>query len=156
ASGAGALAEQIEVQYGPDDRAIKLAGTAKISFGRSPRLDAVLSAIQVDLDRALNLPEPARRLPVMALRAFAERFSRSLRLQIPARIGIGIDTVALAGAAVQAVRGDITADADGWVVETFEFRAPGLTQARLRGRLDVLPERATFRGPANLDSGDPK
>ena len=44
ASAAQALFEQLEYQYGPDDRALKLAGTAELRFGKTPRLDGVLSA----------------------------------------------------------------------------------------------------------------
>ena len=51
-----ALFEQLEYQYGPDERAIRLNGTAELRFGKNPRFEGVLSARQVDLDRALALP----------------------------------------------------------------------------------------------------
>src|SRR5262249_4675784 len=139
-----------------DDRPIKLFGTAEIRLGKSPRLDAVFSAVQIDLDRALDLPDPSRRLPLVALRTFAERLLGGLRMPIPARFGLGIETATLAGATVQAMRGDAKADADGWVLETFELRAPGQTQARLSGRLALASDGAAFTGPLTLESGDPK
>ena len=41
--GAG-LFEQVEIQYGPDERPIKLAATADLRLGKAPRLDGVISA----------------------------------------------------------------------------------------------------------------
>src|SRR5581483_9742209 len=60
--------EQIEYQYGPDDRAIKLRGDARLVFGRFPRIEGVLSSTQVDLDRVLALPEATRRRPAAAIK----------------------------------------------------------------------------------------
>ena len=65
ANAAAALFEQVEYQYGPDERALKLAGTAEAKFGARPRLDAVLSARQLDADKLLGecrRPETRRRV----------------------------------------------------------------------------------------------
>ena len=43
--------EQIELSYGAEERALKLAGTGDIRFGASPLLRASLSARQLDADR---------------------------------------------------------------------------------------------------------
>ena len=66
ASAASALFEQIEFQYGPEERALKLGGTAELKFGARPRLDGVLSGGQLDIDRLVALagaaaPRAARR-----------------------------------------------------------------------------------------------
>ncbi len=66
ADGAAALLEQVELQYGPDDRAVRFKGDAKLSFGAKPELVATLSAPQIDLDRILALPAPAGRVPLVA------------------------------------------------------------------------------------------
>src|SRR5262249_43951799 len=47
---AAAAFEQIEFQYGPDDRAIKLKGNANLSFGQQPQMTASLSSPQIDVD----------------------------------------------------------------------------------------------------------
>lgn len=153
---ANALFEQIEFQYGPDERAIKLTGVADVKFGRSPRLDGILSAREIDLDSAFDLPEPARRLPLAAIKAVAEAIGGAVRLPMPVQLGIGIENVTIAGAVVQAVRGDVRTDADGWDLETFEFRAPGLTQARLSGHVGFAAQGVTFKGPATIETGDPR
>jgi uncharacterized protein involved in outer membrane biogenesis len=157
ASPAQALFEQLEYQYGPDDRALKLAGTAELRFGKTPRLDGVLSARQADLDRALDLTDAARRLPFAALKQMIESFGVvAYRPAIPVRLGIGLDSVTLAGGTLQGLRGDLTMEADGWDIETLEFRAPGFTQVRLSGRLAVDPQGVTFKGPAKVEANDPK
>ena len=50
---AAALIEQLEVQYGPEERALKLTGTADLQLGSRPRFAGVLSARQIDIDRSL-------------------------------------------------------------------------------------------------------
>ncbi len=155
ATTATALLEQIEFQYGPDDRAIKLTGTAELKFGDKPRFDGVLSARQIDLDRALASPDATRRLPLAAIKVLSETFSGAWRPSIPARLGIGIDALTLGGATVQAVRGDLTTDGTAWNLDDFEFRAPGFTQVNLSGRLDVAAKPLGFTGPVSVDSSDP-
>jgi large subunit ribosomal protein L24 len=156
ASATQALFEQLEYQYGPDDRALKLAGTAELRFGKNPRLDGVLSARQADLDRTLDLPDAARRLPFAALKQVIESFGGAYRPAIPVRLGIGLDSVTLAGGTLQGLRGDLNMEADGWDIETLEFRAPGFAQVRLSGRLAVDPQGVTFKGPAKVEANDPR
>lgn len=153
---AGGLLDQMEVQYGTDERAIKLTGTAQVRFGKGARLDGVMSARQVDLDRAFVLPEGIRRVPLAVLRRAADSFGGVLAPSIPVRLGIGIDTVVLAGATLQTVRGDLSSDGQAWDLETFEFRAPGMTQVRTSGRMALVADGVTFTGPASVESNDPK
>jgi uncharacterized protein involved in outer membrane biogenesis len=156
ATTASALFEQIEVQYGPEERAIKLTGVADIRLGKNPRVSGILSAREVDLDRAFDLLEPARHLPVAAVRAMAETIAGAFKPPFPVQLGIGMDSVTLAGSAVQAVRGDFKLDAEGLDIETFEFRAPGATQVRVSGRLLLAGGQASFKGPATIEAADPR
>lgn len=150
-----ALIEQIDARYGPEERAVKLAGTADISFGAKPRLDAVLSARQIDLDRALAAADAAGRAPAAVLRGLGESFALWLP-PIPASIGVGIETVTLGGATLQTVRGDFSAAAGAWSVDSLEFRAPGGTQVKLSGRLDGGPAALQFSGPVAIESVNPQ
>ena len=156
ATPAQALFEQLEYQYGPDDRALKLAGTAEFRFGRNPRLDGVVSAHQADLDRTLDLPDAVRRTPFAALKQVIETLGDAYRPPMPVRLGIGIDNVTLAGGTLQNLRGDLKMEADGWDIETLEVRAPGSTQVRLSGRLAMGPQGVAFKGPARIEASDPK
>ena len=82
------MLEQIEFQYGPDERAIKLRGDAKLTFGSQPQVNGVLSSPQLDLDRMLALPEETRRRPLVAIKALAEYFSGAQRLPFPVKLGL--------------------------------------------------------------------
>ena len=65
---AAARLDQIEVNYGPEDRALRFTGNGDVSFGASPLLRASLSARQLDADRFAakdNAAEPVRVLPAM-------------------------------------------------------------------------------------------
>src|SRR5262249_47771175 len=60
--------DQLDVGYGPEERALRLAGTGDLSFGVSPLLRAQLTARQLDVDRFVardNAPEPARAPPAV-------------------------------------------------------------------------------------------
>jgi len=154
ANAAGALFEQIDLQYGPDERALNLSGAVEIKLGRKPRFEGVLSARQIDLDAALELPESERRLPLVAIKRLAEGFAGRFDPPIPGRLGIGIDALTLAGGQILAVRGDLKTDAAGWDLETLEFRAPGSAHVRVSGRIGFEPRGLSFSGPAALDAAD--
>lgn len=147
-----ALLEQLEFQYAPEERALKLSGTARIVFGPRPRFESVLSARQIDLDRAF--PDAARRTPGAAVRALSKYFASAMRPAIPVKIGLGIDSLIVGGAPLQSVRGDVQIDGDNWSLDSFEFRAPGLTQIRLSGRMKVTPDFTEFTGPVSVDASD--
>ena len=169
ATPASLLVEEIEFHYGPDDRAVKLTGTADVTLGAKPGITGVLSARQLDLDRALA--GEGDKLPAVAvLRTLAQAAGGALPL--PLRLGIGIDSVTLGGGTVLDVRGDLATGKDGWSLSGFEFRAPGSSRMRLAGRLTVpqaasgapadaisnatsnaTPD-ATFKGAVNVESAN--
>jgi large subunit ribosomal protein L24 len=156
ATSANALFEQLDVQYGPEGRAIKLSGVAQVKLGKNPLLSGVLSAREVDLDQAFDLPDRVRNSPAAAARVIAETIAGAVKAPFPLQLGIGIDSVTLAGSPIHAVRGDFKLDPSGLDIETFEFRAPGATQVRVSGRLSLEGAEATFKGPATIDAADPR
>ncbi len=156
ATAASALLEQIEFQYGSDEQGVKLTGTAEMKFGRRPQFEGLLSARQVDLDKAFGVTEAQKLAPAAALRQIAESVGGALRPSIPTKLGIGIDLATLGGATLQAVRGDVSSTADGWSLDRFEFRAPGPTQVRLSGRLTLDGSNVAFNGPGSLETSDLK
>jgi large subunit ribosomal protein L24 len=151
-----AVFEQLELQHGRDDSAIKLRGRAKLSFGHQPRLDAVLSAPQLDLDRALSLPQEIRTKPLAAIKELARFFSGLPSLPLPVTLRLSFEELTLAGGTIQRMRGEMKTEGESWHVETLDMRAPGFTQVRLSGLFDPKIEGATFKGTATIDSGDPR
>ena len=157
ADGGAAVLEQVEFQYGPEERAIRLKGDAKLTFSAKPELVATLSAPQIDLDRVLALPEAAGRRPLAAIKTLAESFVRAQRLPVAVRLGISVETVSLAGAMLQRVGGDLRSEGDSWNIENFALRAPGLTQVAFSGRLAAAASGGvTFDGATRIESADPR
>ncbi len=151
-----AVLEQIEFQYGPDDRATKLRGGAKLTLGSAPQLDGELSSPQVDLDRILALPEATRRHPLVAIKTFAEQFTGTMHLPLPVRFAVNVETLTLAEGMLQRVAADLKSDGETWDIQALDFRAPGITQVRLNGRLGVTPKGVGFKGQAKIDANDPR
>src|SRR5258708_20984802 len=69
-----AALEGINLQYGPEERAVQLRGNANLTFRTQPELDVTLEATRIDLDRVLALPPTARRRPLVAMRTMADNF----------------------------------------------------------------------------------
>ena len=153
---ASAALEQIEFQYGPDDRAIKLSGGANLTFGAQPKVSGALSSSQIDLDRLLALPQAVRQRPLAAVKTLAESVIAATRLPIPAALSINAESVMLGGAALTRVGADLTVDADGVDIKSLELRAPGMTQMRVGGRLGTTATGVQFVGSSSLEANDPR
>lgn len=148
-----ALFEQLELQYGPEERALKATGTAEMTFGRSPRAEAVISARQIDLDRVLASQDQPRRHPISAITALAASLPDLSNSSLPLQIGFGIEGVTLGGGTIQSLRGDVAVDAGGFSFKSVELRAPGFTQIQVSGRLTTA-DGTSFSGPAEISSVD--
>ena len=153
---AAVAVDKVELQYGPEDRAVRLHGDATLTLGQKPELAAMLAATQIDLDRLGMLPEAVRRKPLAVLHSLGERWSSLQQFPIPVRLGIGVDAVTLAGASLQRLSADFHGGAGAWTLDTLTFRAPGVTQMRLGGRLNVTPTGADFAGPVHIEARDPR
>jgi hypothetical protein len=156
ANAAAALFEQIEFQYGPEDRALKVGGTAELKLGQRARLDGVLSASQLDVDRLIAAPGQARRAPLAAVRTFVESFGGALSAQLPMKVGFSADSVTLGGAPLQNLRGDLVSDGAGFAFESAQFRAPGFTDVTFSGQAGFAQSGFSFTGPADVASADPR
>jgi len=156
ANAQSALLEQIEFQYGPEQRAAKLDGAAEVKFGERPRLQAALSARQIDLDRLVATTDAPRRLPAAATQAVAGLIGGMLRPSIPTSLTISVDAVTLGGAVLQAVGADLRADGVAWRIDKLDFRAPGFAKIGVTGRLDPASKGLGFAGSVNVDVGDPR
>ena len=156
ANAASALFEQVEFSYGPDDRALKLNGTAEAKFGARPRLDAVLSARTLDADRLFGRADGAKLPPRDALATLVSAADRFIGPPIPTQVGFGVDSLTLGGTNLQNIRGDIEFTRGGMVLSAFEARAPGFTQLQASGRIDKAGGHLSFSGPVSLTSSDPR
>ncbi len=148
--------DDVAFQYGPDERAVTLAGFGEFKFGAAPQLQGVLSTRQVDLDRLLATAAAPRHLPLASVQAFGEMLGGALRPSWPIKLSLSVDAVTLGGATVQNVGTDLRSDGDAWTVDRLELRAPGFTQVKVDGRLYPLGQGLGFAGGMSVDSNDPK
>jgi uncharacterized protein involved in outer membrane biogenesis len=153
ATSAGAAADDLEFQYGPEARPTHLSGTAKFEFGARPRAAVTLAARQIDLDRIFTGAD--RRLPFDVAKAMAESLASGPTPPLPVRVTLGVDNLTMAGTSISMLRGDAESRADGWSIDSFEWRAPGGTQMRIGGKLAVADRKVAFTGPVRIDSTDP-
>jgi hypothetical protein len=146
--------EGINLQYGPEERAVQLRGHANLTFRAQPELDVTLAASRIDLDRILALPATARRRPLIAMRAIADNFDAARLPSIRVNLGISADVVTLADAPLAQVSATLHGAGGAWDLDALELRAPGGTQLRLRGRVDVTPRGPTFAGQGRIEARD--
>jgi uncharacterized protein involved in outer membrane biogenesis len=145
--------DQIEMIYGAEERALKLAGSGDVRFGASPLLRAALSARQLDVDRFVakdNNAEPVRALP--ALRTL---ISGAPQLPIPAQIEFTTEQVMLGGRPLQDIATELHSNAKSWTVHRLEFRAPGVTRVSLSGANAQNASPDSFKAALNVESSDP-
>jgi uncharacterized protein involved in outer membrane biogenesis len=154
ATAKSATVEQLDLQYGPESRLVRLTGAGTMSFGRDPRVDGTLTARQIDLDRVLPNSE-RKRLPFETVRWLVDSLAAAPAPPLPIRIGLGIDSVTAGGAILTAVRGNLETDAKGWNLDAFDLRAPGATQMRITGKLALADRQVEFHGPMTVDSNNP-
>jgi uncharacterized protein involved in outer membrane biogenesis len=156
ASVSSAALDDVAFQYGPDERAAILLGSAEFTFGAQPQLVGELSARQVDLDRLLATTDMPRHLPLAAMQAFGDMLNNAARPPWPVRLTLSIDAVTVGGSAMQNVTSQLRSDGTSWTLDKLELRAPGFTQVKVSGRLLPLDKGLGFSGGASVDSNDPK
>lgn len=151
---AAARLEQIEVSYGVEERALKLAGNGDIRFGASPLLRAALSARQLDADRFVNRDNAAE--PVRVLPALRSLTSVVPHLPIPAQIDFASEQVMLGGRPLQDIAAELQGGDKFWHLRKLEFRAPGATRVSLSeaGAKSVAPDQ--FKAALSVESSDPE
>ncbi|MEN3350554.1 MAG: hypothetical protein V7632_4189 [Bradyrhizobium sp.] len=153
---AAARLDQVEMSYGVEDRALKLAGSGDIRFGTTPLLRAALSARQLDADKFAakdgndGNAEPARVLP--ALRAVLSGLPQS---PIAAQIELASEQIMLGGRPLQDISAELQTDARSWTVRRLEFRAPGSTRVSMSGASAQAGVTDSFKTALNIESTDP-
>ncbi|WP_076865547.1 AsmA family protein [Bradyrhizobium mercantei] len=156
--------DQVEVSYGAEDRALKLAGNGDLRFGASPLLRASLTARQLDGDKfaakdsakdnskdsSNGNVEPVRVLP--AMRAVLSGLPQS---PIPAQVELSSEQIMLGGRPLQDISAELQSDAKSWTVRRLEFRAPGSTRVSMSGASAQAGAANSFKTALNIESSDP-
>jgi hypothetical protein len=161
---AAAQFEQVDLSYGNDERALKLAGLGDLRFDASPQLRMTLTARQLDADRYLGKEnskdsakdaakdspaEPVRLLP--GLRALLTALPRP---PIATVITFGAEQIMLGSRPLQNLNAELHGDATSWAIDRLDFRAPGTTQISVTGG-GPSSTSGSFTGALNIESSDP-
>jgi large subunit ribosomal protein L24 len=158
---AAAQLEQIDLSYGNDERALKLAGLGDLRFGASPQLRVTLSARQLDADRFLakeNTKDGAKDSPAQPVRLLPGL--RTLLTALPrpplaTAITFGSEQIMLGGRPLQNLNAELHGDATLWAIDRLEFRAPGATQITLTGAGAPSSAPGSFSGALDISSSNP-
>ena len=155
---AGARLEQLEASYGAEDRALKFAGVADISFGASPLLHAVLVGAaarcrQVRRQETKRTTGPPSRCGCCRRCARWSRRSRSRRSRrrsnsVPSRS-------CWAAVRCRTSPPSLHADANSWTIDRLDFRAPGATQVVAERRHAQAGPPTVSRARSTSNSSDP-
>ncbi len=154
ANPAAASLRNVTFRYGPEERGLNFTAAADVTFGAHPHLAGKITAMQLDVDRALADPAATDRPPLLVLKGFLQGFVATAKLPLPAQIGLGVDALTIGGTSIESLRGNLNFDRNGWSLDQFQFHAPGMTEVTLSGRLTGAAQGFAFSGPATLASAD--
>ncbi len=150
--------ESLDLLYGADDGGLKMSGVARAEFGKVPRVQAVLSARQIDADRLLADGAGQARAPFAVISEQALIAAQSQPLPFALELQASVENVVLGGRASRAIGLDLRADQTGWQIQKLELQAPGGTNVALSGRVASVSktqmEHSGFVGSVALDSVD--
>ncbi len=140
--------DQLETSWGPEERAVKLAGSGNVRLGAAPLLTAKLTGRQLDGDRLLGAEGDAW-LP--RLRALAGDLPAP---PLPMKIAFDAEQIMLGARPLTDINAELRAEGDAWRVERLDLRAPGGSRLALSGGAAATAA-DQFQGTVTLDSADP-
>ena len=88
-------------------------GKAGLTFGEHAHLDGVVSAVQVNVDRALAAPDVTHRPPLVMIKSFVEAFVAAVKPPVRFTVGVAVDALSVGGTTIQSLHGNVGFDAKG-------------------------------------------
>jgi uncharacterized protein involved in outer membrane biogenesis len=146
------LAEALSIQIGPDERALKFAGAASVLLGRQARIDAMLTATQLELDRLAGVTPDRKTPPFAVLSHLREALPDLSPRGIAAQIAVKADAVMLGSQLMQGVKADLLSSGQDWRISDFEADLPGQSRLVLSGDVASEEGRGVFSGNVVIDS----
>jgi len=146
-----AALDQLDVSWGAEERALKLAGSGDVRFGASPLLTAKLSARQLDGDRLLSKDGDGSEAWLPQLR---ERIGGVPQPPLPMRIGLDAEQLTLGGRPLTEISAELRSDGEVWRIDRLALRAPGGSRLALTGAGPTATA-DRFNGALTIESADP-
>ncbi|WP_454813413.1 AsmA family protein [Labrys neptuniae] len=151
ATPAGVASDKVSIQLGPDERALKLAGSVNLAFGATPVLEANLAGKQLELDRFAGIGPDKRQPPAAVLARLARTVPTLAGAATNAQIDLAADGLMLGGELIQNARASLRVAEGKLQVDRLEATLPGKSHLLLAG--DVNDEGGGFKGNLDLKSG---
>lgn len=145
--------ELFDFQYGPDERALKLTGSATVTLGAEPRFEANVAARQLDFDRAFRREGEQALTVRQVYDRLREAFPANAASSVPGHVGVEVGGAVLGGDIVQDVHTVLDIGPQGWSIAEGRARLPGSTALNLSGRVALAPA-ASFSGHADAEVGE--
>ncbi len=135
------LLRDLTIEIGAADKALSLSGTARAGLYPDPQFSAILSARQLDLDRAMGSGQTAGEpvSPVELPGVLSELVGKFIRLDFPLEFSISADGVLLGGNLIENLGTDLQVRENKIIVERFASRLPGETDFFLAGTFEPGP-----------------
>jgi uncharacterized protein involved in outer membrane biogenesis len=157
ATGRTAALAGVEVQAGPDQAGVKLAGSGSLDLGPQPLLTLELATKQLDFDRPLAAPDRGPLSPRETLAAWFTALGAgqpSQHIKIPLRLTLGAEAALLGGDVLGQLQITALLQDNAVALQAFEAMLPGAAQLSAAGRL-TLANGGGFAGRVGLNSSDP-
>lgn len=151
--GAGRLKfDDLDLAYGPDERGVRLAGTAEATFGADPQFDLRLETRQIDFDRLLGEGRP--KTPAGVLSEIASRLPAGVRPPANASLTLDARGVVLGGDVLQDLRLELAAARGDWRLRRASAVFPGDARVSASGAVAFSNGEPGFVGPVSFDARD--
>ncbi|MFC3692075.1 AsmA family protein [Chenggangzhangella methanolivorans] len=144
--------EALDLVYGPEDRAVRIAGSGAASLANGPRIDLRLESRQLDFDRLLGDGRP--RTPAGVLAEIASRLPGGFAPPVNGSFSLDARGVVLAGDVVRDLRLDLEAQNGKWRVRRGGATLPGEARTALSGALAFAGAEPGFVGQAEFEAAD--
>ncbi|ABD06735.1 AsmA [Rhodopseudomonas palustris HaA2] len=147
-----AALDQLDVSWGAEERALKLAGSGDVRFGAAPLLTARLAARQLDGDRLLAAEGDD---PAGWLRQLRDRIGMTPQPPLPMRLVLDAEQIMLGGRPLTEIAAELRSDRAMWRIDRFALRAPGGSRLALSGGGGPAGASDQFNGTLTIESADP-
>ncbi|RXF72042.1 AsmA family protein [Hansschlegelia zhihuaiae] len=144
--------DNLDIAFGPDDRGVRLGGSAAVTLRATPRVELSLASRQVDLDRMVGENRP--KSPAGVIEALVTRLGTATRPPVEGRLSIDLRGLVLAGDVVQDVRAEIETQDGGWRIRSASAVLPGETKTAISGAVIFAGADPAFFGPVSFETAD--
>ena len=142
----------LNLGLGARDRAINLSGNGLIELGDAHRAKLVVSAKQIDLDRALVGQAGDRASVSAGLHLLADALRKAGELPFPVELDASIDAIVMNGGLMEEVALESTLDRTKVDIARLSMRLPGKAEISARGEISGERDDPSWNGSVSVST----